>query len=329
MRGTQGLEAEGSVKKSSMQGRKLSIKNSFIPWSFPEIVAVEEGIFGEKGLDVSLFTLSPSAVEPGDKPNWYGQLVDEGKVDAYSCCAWAALDRLGEGGRKKIVGATSSLNYAFSVFVQADSVTRNVEDLADVEIQVNLRTGSHYCNLRQLEEHIHYDRIRLVHGGAPHNRLLSLMTGDAKAVSLISPYTQVADELGFRKVFETDMVDVLAFIVRSDMPEADTGAFLDSINEAIRRVNANPAKYKPLYLKILAQTFEGYPQPQKSMVEAAAKKAESRIDVVRWTALKPYAEETFSTINRWMSSHNLLEHPITYEQLVNNAPLEKVLASSG
>ena len=42
-------------------------------------------------------------VEPSDKINWYKSLVENGKVDAYSCCAWAALDRLGEGGKRKLL----------------------------------------------------------------------------------------------------------------------------------------------------------------------------------------------------------------------------------
>src|SRR5437867_6026192 len=178
---------------------QLRIKNSFIPWSFPEIVAKEEGFFADEGIDVTFYALDPSDVEPGNKVQWYGGLVDEGKVDAYNCCAWAALDRLSDGGKNRIVGATSSMNYAFSIFVPPDSKIRQVTDLADKEILVNLRTGSHYCNLRQLEEHVPYERIRLVHGGAPHNRLLALMEGRCTAASLISPYTEVAEELGDRK----------------------------------------------------------------------------------------------------------------------------------
>ena len=211
--------------------------------------------------------------------------------------------------------------------VPNDSQVRKVEDLADVGIEVNLRTGSHYCNLRQLEEYVPYEKIKLLHGGAPHNRLLSLMEGRANAVSLISPYTEVATELGFRNVFETGMVDVLAFIARSDMAESDVSAFLGSINEAIKRVNADPAKYKPLYMKIMYETFSGYPTEQKAKVTAATKIIQDRLEVVRWGELKPYEKETFSTINRWMASHNLLERPITYEQLVNNVPLEKALAA--
>ncbi|HXW36355.1 MAG TPA: hypothetical protein VEJ36_00385 [Nitrososphaerales archaeon] len=307
--------------------KPLRIKNSYIPWSFPELVAKEEGIFERNGLDVSFYTLPPEQVEPGNKISWYSGLVEEGKVDAYSCCAWAALDRLSDGGKNKIVGATSSLNYAFSIMVQPDSKIDRVSDLADTEVLVNLRTGSHYCNLRQLEEYIPFEKIKLVHGGAPQSRLLSLLQG-APAASLISPYTEVAEKLGFKKVFETGMVDVLAYISKTQLSEAEISSFLESVEEAIRVVNADPMKFKPLYVRILNETFSGYPDALRQRTLAASKSAEGSFGVVQWGDLKPYSEETFSTIKNWMTSHSLLEKQVSYEQLVNNAPLEKALASA-
>jgi NitT/TauT family transport system substrate-binding protein len=303
------------------------IKNSFIPWSFPELVAAKLGYFKEDGLDVEFYSLDPTKKEPEDKPGWYGTLTDEGKVDAYSCCAWAALDRLSDNGKNKIVGATSSLNYAFSIFVPKGSGTAKVEDLADVDILVNAKTGSHYCNLRQLEERIPYEKIRLKHGGAPQNRLLSLMTGEAKAASLISPYTEVAEELGFKKIFETNMVDVLAYIAKSSLSEEEIGRFLHALGRALADVKSNPSKFKPFYIEILRKTFEGYPRAALKEVTQATNAAEGRINAVEWGELKPYSEGTFATIKGWMTSHSLLESNVTYGQLVNNEPLEHILSS--
>lgn len=304
---------------------KLRIKNSFIPWSFPEIVAIHEGLFEKEGLDVELYTLKSSAVEPSDKVNWYKALVEDGKVDAYSCCAWAALDRLSEGGKNKIVGATSSTNYAFSIFVAKGSKIRNVEGLRNVEVLVNLKTGSHYCNLRQLEEVIPYEDIRLVHGGAPHNRLLSLMEGKCEAAALISPYSEIATELGFRKVFETNTVDVLAFIAKTELTEPQTTTLLKVLNEAIRMVKKDPEKFRPLYLKVLRETLKEYPPKLRTEALKAAKKLEKQLPVVQWSELKPYAKETFDTIEKWMTSHSLLESDVSYESLVNNQPLSKLV----
>ncbi len=310
-----------------MKPSTLRIKNSFIPWSFPELVADRLGYFKDEGLDVKFYTLDPSQVEPEDKVEWYGELNDKGQVDAYSCCAWAALDRLSDGGQNKIVGATSSLNYAFSIFVPGSSPIRNVEELSGVEILVNAKTGSHYCNLRQLEEHIPFEEIKLKHGGAPQKRLLSLLTGEARAAALISPYTEVAEELGFRKVFETGMVDVLAYIAKTKLSEDQISKFLKALERAIESINKDPKEFKPFYLEILRQTFEGYPTALLPRVLKATSLAEGRIQAVQWGDLKPYAEDTFSTIKSWMTSHSLLESGVSYSQLVNNRPLESVLSS--
>src|SRR5438094_10293774 len=110
---------------------QLRIKNSFIAWSFTEIVAKEEGFFADEGIDVRFYALDPKDVEPGNKVEWYGGLVDEGKVDAYNCCAWGSLDRLSDGGKNRIVVARSSIDYAFSIFVRADSQISQVTELAD------------------------------------------------------------------------------------------------------------------------------------------------------------------------------------------------------
>jgi len=154
------------------------------------------------------------------------------------------------------------------------------------------------------------------------------MNGKAQAAALISPYTEVAEELGFKKVFQTKMVDVLAYIARSDLSESEISAFLRGVEEAIAWVKRNPAKYKPLYVRILRETLSGYPPQLRDKALRAAKRVEGRIGVVHWGELKPYSKETFSVIERWMTSHSLLERPITYEQLVNNAPLERVLTTS-
>lgn len=307
---------------------QLRIKNSFIPWSFPELVAKEDGIFAAKGLDVTFYSLPAKAVEPGNKITWYSGLVEDGKVDAYSCCAWAALDRLSDGGKNKIVGATSSLDYAFTIFVPPTSRITKVEELAGTEIQVNLRTGSHYCNLQQLEAFIPFDQIKLVHGGAPHNRLLALLQGEAQAVALISPYTEIAREMGFRQVFQTNMVDVLAYIAKTELSESEIKVFLEGLEEAIKRVKANPSKYKPLYMRILRETLADYPEPLKSSVLAATARVEPMIKPVQWGELKPYAKETFAQIESWMTEHSLLEKPVSYEQLVNNSPLQDALAAA-
>ncbi len=154
------------------------------------------------------------------------------------------------------------------------------------------------------------------------------MKGGCEAAALISPYSEIATELGFRKVFETNTVDVLAFIAKTELTEKQTTSLLRVLNEAIRNVKKDPEKYRPLYLKVLKETLEDYPRPQKTEALKAVKKLENLVPVVQWGELKPYAKETFDTIEKWMTSHSLLESDISYESLVNNRPLNKMISAS-
>src|SRR5450756_1010781 len=96
---------------------RIVVKNSYIPWSFLDIVAREDGIFSKHNLDVDLFSISRKEVEPADKVAWYSNMVKEGTLDAYSVCAWGAIDRLAETKREKILAASTSSGYAFSILV--------------------------------------------------------------------------------------------------------------------------------------------------------------------------------------------------------------------
>jgi hypothetical protein len=153
------------------------------------------------------------------------------------------------------------------------------------------------------------------------------MDGSAQAAALISPYTEVAAELGFREVFKTSMVDVLAYVARSDLPESEVSSFLQAVEEAVNLIRADPERFKPLYMKVLRETLSGYPAEYKSKALGAADAVEASVKTVQWGPLKPYAKETFSTIETWMESHSLLEKPITYDQLVNNRPLQEALGA--
>ena len=95
----------------------MKVKNSYIPWSFLDIVAQEEKLFQKRDLQVDFFAVGRSGSEPADKVAWYGDLMKGGEIDAYSVCAWGAIDRLAEKQREKIVAATTSSGYAFSILV--------------------------------------------------------------------------------------------------------------------------------------------------------------------------------------------------------------------
>jgi NitT/TauT family transport system substrate-binding protein len=303
---------------------RITVKNSYIPWSFLDIVAREDGIFAKRDLDVDLFSVAAKETEPADKVAWYSNMVKDGTLDAYSVCAWGAIDRLAETKREKILAASTSSGYAFSILVAPGLGIKTAADLAEIPIAVNMKTGSHYCILSDLERVLPYSKIKVVHGAEPASRLRGLLEEKFQAIALISPYTELAVQLGFVKVAETKTVDVLAFVARDDLPMETLTRYLACLDEAAKRLRANPESYRSLYVKTFRETFRGFPDEWRVRIDKLIDKIAATIPITTWGALTEYPKESFNSLSTWMSKHNLLEANVQYENLVLNSPLEKV-----
>lgn len=303
---------------------RIKVKNSYIPWSFLDILAKEEGIFSERGLEIDFFSVGRSESEPADKVSWYSNLVKSGDLDAYSVCAWGAIDRLAGAKKEKIIAASSSSGYAFSIVVAPGLGIRTAKDLEEVPIAVNMRTGSHYCVLSDLERVLPYERIKVVHGAEPQSRLRGLIDGKFQAVAMISPYTELAVSLGFMKVAETKTVDVLAFVARDDIPIETLSKYIASLNEAARRLTSSPEKYRELYVRIFRETFLGYPEGLRNKINKMIDKIALTVPITTWGELVLYPRESFDSLSVWMSKHNLLKTKIQYENVVLPQPIENV-----
>jgi NitT/TauT family transport system substrate-binding protein len=302
----------------------MKVKNSFIPWSFLDIAAQEEGLFEKRNLKVDFFSVGRSEAEPADKVAWYGDLVRGGDLDAYSVCAWGAIDRLAEKEREKIVAATTSSGYAFSILVAPGLGIKTAADLAEIPIAVNMKTGSHYCILSDLERTLPYSKIKVVHGGEPHNRLKGLLEGKFQAVALISPYTEIAVQLGFVKVAETKTVDVLAFVARDDIPMEVLTRYLAALDEAAKMMKKDPERFRALYVRTLRETFMGFPDEWKTRINKLVDKIAPTIPITTWGELTEYPRESFNSLSTWMTKHNLLQANVQYENMVMSQPLENV-----
>lgn len=303
---------------------KLKVKNSYIPWSFLDIVAKEEGIFQERGIEIEFFAVGRGDAEPADKIQWYSDLVRSDQLDAYSVCAWGAIDRLADAKKEKILAASTSSSYAFSILVEPGLGIKTAKDLAEIPIAVNMRTGSHYCVLSDLERVLPYESIKVVHGGEPQARLKGLIDGKFQAVALISPYTELAVNLGYQKVAETKTVDVLAFVARDDISMDVMSKYLESLDEASKRLRANPEKYRDLYIRTFRVTFQGYSDELRARVNKIIDSIAATVTVTTWGELVHYPKESFQSLSTWMSKHNLLQSEVAYENIVLPKPLSNV-----
>lgn len=302
---------------------RLKVKNSYIPWSFLDIIAKEDGLFTKRNISIDFFSVGKTEAEPSDKIKWYSDLVKTDQLDAYSVCAWGAIDRLAgaETQKEKILAASTSSSYAFSIIVQPGLGIKTAKDLAEIPIAVNMKTGSHYCVLSDLERALPYESIKVVHGGEPQSRLKGLIDAKFQAVALISPYTELAIKLGYPKVAETKTVDVLAFVARDDIPMDTMVKYLDALSEASKRLIANPEKYRNLYIRTFRETFAGYPEDLKSRINKIIDQIGSTVPITSWGELVPYPKESFNQLSTWMSKHNLLQSKVEYEKIVMQQPL--------
>jgi len=302
----------------------LKIKNSYIPWSFLDIIATEDEIFSKNGLNIDFFSVGKKESEPSDKVSWYSDLITQKKLDAYSVCAWGAIDRLAADRRQKIIAVSKSSSYAFSILVEPGLGVKTARDLANIPIAVNMRTGSHYCVLSDLERALPYEKIKVVHAGEPQARLKGLLERKFQAVALISPYTEIAVKLGYMKVAETRTVDVLAFISRGDIDSQTMAKYLDSLNEAAMKLTHNPEAYRGLYLNTLKETFLGFPARLRSRLETVIDEIGSSLSITTWSELERYPKESYDELRSWMDKHKLLESVVQYEEVVLDEPLASV-----
>jgi NitT/TauT family transport system substrate-binding protein len=300
---------------------KLKVKNSYIPWSFLDIICEEDKIFEKKGLEIEFFSVARDTTEPSDKVSWYSDLMEKRKLDTYSVCAWGAIDRLAADRKQKIIAVSKSSSYAFSIIVEPGLGVKTAKDLADIPIAVNMRTGSHYCVLSDLERALPYEKIKVLHAGEPQARLKGLLEHKFQAAALISPYTELAVKLGYVKVAETRTVDVLAFISRDNIDVKIMAIYLDCLNEAAERLTTNPERYRDLYLSTLKKTFEFYPSKLRATLDQVVEDVGSKISITTWSKLEQYPKDSFDSLSAWMDKHKLLESLVRYEEIIYDAPL--------
>jgi len=232
--------------------KRLVLESTAPFQGLPELVAYDEGLFAEeglqvewadrdKGVDKSLDTTvtSPKAVNPFAS---HGRLLEQGKADMYNACEWGNYCRVQDtdtGSRQ--LGRRAIVSYAAMV-VAPDSPVHTPQQLANRTIGVPFYFGTHYIALHMLEGFVPREMIKLCR--APNGsryRLKALLDGEVDAVTLTEPHITLAEKKGCRTICS-------AFFhgteVASDRVDAETyAAFNRAVREAVRRINANKRAY--------------------------------------------------------------------------------------
>jgi NitT/TauT family transport system substrate-binding protein len=231
--------------------KKLTLETTAPFQGLPELVADREGLFAKEGLEIEwveresddksthVNVNTPKGLDPFSS---HGKMLEQGKADMYNACEWGNYCRVQDtqvGSRQ--VGRRGIVSYA-AIVVRPDSKVFTAQQLAGKTVGVPFYFGTHYLALHLLEGFMPREQIKLCrtsNGSRP--RFDAMMRGEIEATTLTEPYVTLAEQKGCRLICE-------AFYhgteVASDRVDAETyGAFNRAVREAVKRINADKAKY--------------------------------------------------------------------------------------
>jgi NitT/TauT family transport system substrate-binding protein len=296
--------------------KKLVLETTAPFQGLPELIAYEEGLFAKEGLAIEwvereaadkstdVGVNSPKGLNPFSS---HGLMLEQGKADMYNACEWGNYCRVQDtkvGSRQ--VGRRAIVSYA-AIVVRPDSPVYTAQQLAGRTVGVPFYFGTHYLALHLLEGFMPRDRIKLcrtANGSRP--RFDAMMRGEIEATTLTEPYVTLAETKGCRLVCE-------AFYhgteVASDRVDAETyGAFNRAVREAVRRINADKAKYLRYFID-----HHKARDPEIGALRPEDLRA-SRIVVVDPA---PIPLDEMQRTADWLKSWGMLEQTATPLQLVN------------
>ena len=225
-----------------------------------DFVAHQECFFAAEGLDVTLdwktFAGTQSSWKdlkyferPQDRP----YTKDKQEV-IQGACVWGSICNASAGMGKFVPDAYG--DSAWAIFVRPDSKIREPKDLKDVPISVGMRAGSHFNVPYRLEKYLPLENIKTVNTGGFGARLKALLEGEVEAASLLPPQIAMAEQLGLRKVME-DTFHTLWWVPEGFDPEA-TRSYLRALDRAEKAMDADLAKYLPLWRLAVPAEFQDY-----------------------------------------------------------------------
>jgi NitT/TauT family transport system substrate-binding protein len=296
--------------------KKLVLETTAPFQGLPELVADQEGLFAAEGLQIEwveresedkrtrVDVNSPKGLDPFSS---HGKMLEQGKADMYNACEWGNYCRVQDtrvGSRQ--VGRRGIVTYA-AIVVRPDSPVYTAQQLAGRTVGVPFYFGTHYLALHLLEGFMPRDQIRLCrtsNGSRP--RFDAMMKGEIEATTLTEPYVTLAEKKGCRLICE-------AFYhgteVASDRVDAETyRAFNRAVREAVKRINADKAKYLHYFIDYHAK---------KDREIGALRPEDLRASRIVVCDPAPIPLDEMQRTYDWLKSWGMLEETASPLQLVN------------
>ena len=296
--------------------KKLVLETTAPFQGLPELVADQEGLFAKEGLQIEwveresddksthVNVNTPKGLNPFSS---HGKMLEQGKADMYNACEWGNYCRVQDtqvGSRQ--VGRRGIVTYA-AIVVRRDSQVFTGQQLAGKTVGVPFYFGTHYLALHLLEGFMPREDIKLCRtSNGSRQRFDAMMRGEIEATTLTEPYVTLAEKKGCRTICE-------AFYhgteVASDRVDADTyGAFNRAVREAVKRINADKAKYLSYFIDYHAK---------KDAEIAALTPQDLRASRIVVCDPAPIPLDEMQRTYEWLKSWGMLEQTATPLALVN------------
>jgi len=218
-------------------------------------MAYEGNYWADEGLEVEyLWDVINATYEYGSVPykeRPQDQPFVEGQEVVCNACAWGSVANAGAGMGKFSADAYGVARHA--IFVRPNSKIHKPEDLANVEIGVALRAGSHFSVPLSLEKYLPLDQIKPKNVGGHGTRLAVLLSGEVEASNILDPEISMAEQLGLRKVLEGTFNTLWWVDARMD-PEA-LAAYFRVLARAEDELTRDPKPYLPLWKYSIPHSF--------------------------------------------------------------------------
>jgi NitT/TauT family transport system substrate-binding protein len=298
--------------------KKLRLSVSNAVHSLAVLVAHDEGLFRDQGLDVELVRTPGSAHVDTDRQavrdaifeRPLETLYNAGGMDQFRLCEWGVMKRAVDGelcGQRpaKIVALGAAMS-KFAIVTSSNSGIFEPEQLKDMPVAVTIYNGSHFTTLKMLEGFLPKEDIKVINAGTMHQRLEALRRGELAAATFNEPWISVAQKQGFRLIMESHSTRSEA--AGDEMDGPTLAAMFRAEAEAAQRINANP----DLYAHYITEEARGLLEPN-----------ELQFWRLLYAPPTPYTRERFERTYQWMLGYPELVAPgASYEAVVDNRAWE-------
>ncbi len=160
---------------------QLAIMNAI--HDLPVLVARDEGLFKDLGLDIEFVTTPGMAQVTTSHFVKFDSVFDrpldaaynDGGIDQFRMCEWGIMKRAVEadagGLRKRKIVALGAAMSSFAIVVRADSPYHEPEMLKDKAIAVTPNNGSHFTTLKLMEGFLEQQHIKTTNAGTMQKRI--------------------------------------------------------------------------------------------------------------------------------------------------------------